>query len=269
MTGVAVRPVVHNLRAMYYPGWLAAYLLASVLSGVLGIPYPIAFVLILASWLLRDRLRLPPLGRLLGGASALKEAQREAAVNPANAEAQSQAGLLLVERGRYEQALPYLRAALQRMSGSAEVNALLGSALLNTEGPEAALPYLRRAIEIDPRFRQGEAHLRLAEALERAGDPAEAHDLLMDFFGESTANVEALHRMGTAAAAAGHPDEARRCFLAAKEAYRTNPPFRRGRDRRWVMKARRALGEKLVADRLTLTVILAAGTLYYLWRLLR
>jgi tetratricopeptide (TPR) repeat protein len=253
---------------VYYPGLLIAYLLASVLAPLLGIPYPLALILIALTWLARDRLDLPSIRRLFAGFSALGDARRQVAVNPADAEARFHLGSLLVERGRHAEALPHLEAALARLGKSAEAHHLLGRALLGAGRPAEAEASLRRALDLDPRFRQGDAHLALAEALQATSRPAEARDLLRGFFGDDTTSVEALTRMGLAAGAAGDHDGARRALVAAKAAYRGNPAFRRRRDRVWVIRARRGLGETVLADRLVLGLIVVAGILWYLWRLL-
>ena len=140
------------------------------------------FLFFLLSWLLHNpilaliivaALSLPGylyasgwMHRLLRRFRHLQEIQRLRAtvgVNPHNVAAQTDLGRELALAGKPQEALDHLRAAEPRSADSAETLYFLGYSLLLLGDWEQASTYVQRALEIDPKFRYGEPHLRLGD----------------------------------------------------------------------------------------------------------
>jgi tetratricopeptide (TPR) repeat protein len=67
-------------------------------------------------------------------------------------------GLQLVDRGRNQEAIQFLRGVIERFPDSAAVQYALGEALWHGGLEERAAPHLVRAFELDPRWRPGLQH---------------------------------------------------------------------------------------------------------------
>ncbi len=83
-------------------------------------------------------------------------------------------GVLYLSDGRTEQAIVYLRQALERNSAFTEAKVKLAMALCQTNQADAALALLNDAVRTDPTNAQ--AHYQLALLLVKSGKPNEAQE---------------------------------------------------------------------------------------------
>src|SRR5262249_36822308 len=133
---------------------------------------------------LREAVRLTPdhalaryeLGVALYATGDLPEAaqqlERVAAAMPRWADAQYSLASVYARINRVPDAVARLRAALALEAGHFRANLLLGRILTLQGDGRAALPYARAAVATQPD--SGEAHQFLADALDRAGEHADA-----------------------------------------------------------------------------------------------
>ncbi|MFQ5793220.1 MAG: tetratricopeptide repeat protein, partial [Acidobacteriota bacterium] len=106
---------------------------------------------------------------------------------------------------------------------------------------EQGRDYVQRALEIDPKFRYGEPHLRLADYHFERRHFAEALSHYETFRSIHSSSAEGLYKMGLCYFEVGRFPEAREVLTTAIEAFRTGPRYKRREDRPWFRRARRLL----------------------------
>jgi len=94
---------------------------------------------------------------------------------PDNAEVPFLYGASWLNLQQPEKAIPFLRDALLRDTGSLPAHAALGQALIQTGKPEEAIPLLERAL---PGDRDGSVHFQLFRAYQLTGQSAKAQQAL-------------------------------------------------------------------------------------------
>ncbi|RMD86271.1 MAG: hypothetical protein D6815_00175 [Candidatus Dadabacteria bacterium] len=213
------------------------YLLSVLLRNPLLALVLVALVLYFGEARARGRYFNP--SRLWERRSAISELRRTVAINEHDAAAHNDLGRLLLEAGKVEQARPHLEKAIARMPESAETNFYYGLCLLRCGEEEKGLAHIERALEISPRLRYGDPQLEVARYFAQRGRHEETRQWARRAVAINTSNVEAWVLLGEAAAAAGDFDEARRAFLAAREAFAGLPSYLRFPARRWLARAKR------------------------------
>lgn len=81
-------------------------------------------------------------------------------------------GELLVRRGENEEAIPYLRQAIQNRTDYVPARVTLSRALMNLKRWPEAISELEQAVHLDPRHPQ--PHLLLSQVYSRLGDETRA-----------------------------------------------------------------------------------------------
>jgi predicted Zn-dependent protease len=81
-------------------------------------------------------------------------------------------GNLLVDQGRSEEAIPYLRKAIENRNDYVPARVVLARALMNLQKWQEAIADLKETIEVDPKHPQ--PHLLLSQIYFRLGDEASA-----------------------------------------------------------------------------------------------
>jgi len=157
-------------------------------------------------------------------------------VNPYDSTSRRDLGMILLDSGRPGEALEVLRPAHDKDASSAEINHLMGQALLRSGKPAEAIDYLKKAIEIDPRFRYGESHLYLGEALIEMKDPDGALKSLETYLGINHSSIEGLYQYARVLGALGDKQKAKETAENAIKTHKANPRFRRRRDWRWYVR---------------------------------
>jgi cytochrome c-type biogenesis protein CcmH/NrfG len=125
---------------------------------------------------------------------AIPELQAAAAINPENVETQANLGVLLYFQGKPSDAVPHLRAAVERQSGMVKIQGLLGLAEIRTldfaqgrKDLEAAFPLIA-----EPKFKV-EVGLELVGAYTQTGDLDEASPILAQLRKTDPENPEVLY----------------------------------------------------------------------------
>ncbi|RTE10042.1 tetratricopeptide repeat protein [Paenibacillus whitsoniae] len=157
--------------------------------------------------------------------------------NPHNTSAKLELARILIERKKYQEALPYLQDALPMMQDSADVHYEIGLCLLKTGDLAQGETYMLEAVNLNPRVKYGEAYLQLGEALAKQA-PERAVRLLEQFRDVHSSSVEAYYRLGQLYQQLGRQDDAKRAFGEALEIYRGLPRYSRRQQRRWAWLAR-------------------------------
>ncbi len=150
---------------------------------------------------------------------------------------QGKLGLLLLTSGRARAAIEPLRRASQGEPQSADWAYRLGSALLESGRASEAIVELRRAAERDEEHAYGAVQLRLAEALQAAGEP-EAALVAIDLFQRNHGeNPESAYRRGSVLKALGRKNEAARSFARVSELAHSSARFQKSAARSWAWRA--------------------------------
>lgn len=176
-------------------------------------------------------------------AQSLKKYLEAATVNPADADAQLQLGLIYHSRQQWEEAESRYRKALD--IDSREIDALLHLGRLRSErGDHAeAISLLAQVVEQNPRHSQWEGLRDLGHNHFLAGDLDAAEDHLSRFVGQREFDPQGLIYLAEVKQARGLSEEAKELVANALEAVRTSPSYRKSELQRWERLAKQKAAE--------------------------
>lgn len=217
-----------------------------LLSRLLGNPI-LALIILAVIYAIVDRRYVgfvPDFLRPFQRAAALRRLRRTLEVNPADANAHMEMGMLLAEKGRWQEAVEHLEVAKDRI-GNSQAYFHLGMAYCSVGRWEEGKAALEKALELNPSVGYGEPYLYLAEYRLRHGqriDDVPGLEEAMRQFG----SVDVCYRLGRLYERAGSPAQARAMYREALETHAGNPPFLRRKHRRTALKA--WLRQRLISD---------------------
>ncbi|MDD9265773.1 tetratricopeptide repeat protein [Paenibacillus sp. GCM10023248] len=206
---------------------------------IVGNPFLALLILLIILYLL-DRRFIGLTPSLFGPIRLRRRASRlrsDLHANPHNTSAKLELARNLLERKKYQEALPYLEQALPVMEDSADVHYEIGLIHLKLGNLKEGERYMLKAVELNPRVKYGEAYLRLGEALARIA-PDRAVQFIEQFRDLHSSSVEAYYRLGLLYRQLGRDEEAKRTFREALDIYRGLPRYSRRQQRRWALLAR-------------------------------
>lgn len=157
--------------------------------------------------------------------------------NPHHTSAKLELARNLLQRNKFQEALPYLEQALPIMEDSADVHYEIGLCYLKLGDLQKGESFMLQAVELNPRVKYGEAYLRLGEALAPVA-PERAAQLIEQFRDLHSSSVEAYYRLGLLYQQLGRGNDAKATFREALDIYRGLPRYSRRQQRRWAMLAR-------------------------------
>jgi len=150
---------------------------------------------------------------------------------------QGKLGALLLASGRARAALQPLERAVAGEPESLEWPYRLGLARLALGDFAGAAEMLASVTQRHEEFAYGGAQLALAQALSRAGRPAEALDALERFARNHGPSPESAYRTGRVLKALGRADEARAAFASVPELARRASGLQKPGARGWAFKS--------------------------------
>lgn len=223
-------------------GALAASAGAGLLIVGLGnVPYLFASPLLLY-YLYQNTAR--DMSALSGGLASRQNFKRQlelATINPRDADAHYQLGLIYAQRRAHIQAEQSFRRALEIDPNEPDALFHLGR-LLRQQGHDAeARQLLERGAQIDPKLASHQVWRELGAVALATGQPTDALAHLQYYVNVREYDPEGLVLYGRALRSLSRPDEARAAFQKAIEAVRTAPQFRRGELVTWEKQARQEL----------------------------
>jgi len=229
---------VLRLVAFFAATLLLLGILRSLLGGVpvigalLGIPF-------VGFWLVAILLALV-LSKL--AAHALDRRQHQALVRQLSAvetpHNQGKLGSLFANQGRHRRAIPLLEEAARGEPATAEWGYRLGCSYLSAGRLEEAVRELERVLALDEEHAYGSAALRLAEARARAGEHAEALEVLALFERNHGPSPESAYRRGKSLAALSRREEARAAFDEVGELVGQAAEYQKKSGALWAWRAR-------------------------------
>jgi len=179
-----------------------------------------------------------------GGLAARQNFKRQlelSTVNPRDADAHYQLGLIYVQRRACTEAEASFRRALEIDANEQDALFQLGR-LLRQQGQDAeARQLLERGAQIDPKLASHQVWRELGAVALATGQATDALTHLEHYVNVREYDPEGLVLYGRTLKTLQRPAEARAAFEKAIEAVRTAPKFRRGELSPWERQARQEL----------------------------
>jgi tetratricopeptide (TPR) repeat protein len=183
--------------------------------------------------------------RGFGGGLSSRQRMRQllefAAVNPHDADAPYQLGLIYQQRRDYTRARECFEKAIAIDPKEPEAQYQLGRVLRATGDPSAALEHLKAAAAIDNKLAQSEVLREIGAACLDLGRNEEARDILREYTNRRSFDPEGLYWYGEALNRLGDVATARQALQQAIEAAQTAPSQRRRQIGQWENKASKLL----------------------------
>jgi tetratricopeptide (TPR) repeat protein len=218
---------------------MSKFFLFALLWYVFGNPI-IALLVLLAIIYFIDRRYIglfPSLARPFRLHSKTSQLRRELRLNPHDTSSKHELARVLIERKKYESAIPILKEVIEIKSDSAEVRCELGLCLLKSGQLTEGEYLIREALNAEPRVKYGEPYLHLGEAFAETR-PADAAHYLEQFKELHSSSCEGYYRLGLIYRSLGRVQDAREAFRETVEVYRMLPKYKRRHERRWALLAR-------------------------------
>ncbi len=222
---MAALAAVVGLAAMF--GGMVALLLLGSLMYFLASPLVLYFAYILLGSDIRS------LGEGLRARQHLRRQLDIAAINPSDADAHYQLGLIYQQRHQYDEAKRRFARSVEIDAKEADPIFQLGRIALEEERFNDAIELLNRAAALDDKCSSHEVWRDLGVAYLRSGRLEEARLALSKYVERRAYDPEGLYWYGKSLLAMGKLDDARRQFEQCREAVETMPKNRRRQLSKW------------------------------------
>jgi tetratricopeptide (TPR) repeat protein len=180
---------------------------------------------------------------LRGEASTLGNAFRQrqnfrrflqnATVNPRDADAHVQLGILYKQRRQLDEAVRHFERAIEIEPQEIEANHELGKIARERGELEKALQHFSIVVEQNEKHALNEIWREIGATYADAKAHGEAREFLEKFVERRPFDPEGLFRLGQTLKALNLNEEAREMFRRCVEAVQTSPDYRRGQQRKW------------------------------------
>lgn len=200
-------------------------------SGVLGSPFLIFILFMLLRGYFSD---------IMGSQrakAAFKQNLESATLNPADASAHYNLGLIHQSRGELDQARERFERALQIDDGEIDASYQLGRIARQQKRYAEAIQNFEHVVMSDPAHSQYEIWREVAATYIAAGQFEDARNALEQFLEHRPSDPEGLYLMGRAHAGLGHKREATNLMQACIEAVKTAPAYKYRASKRWLNEA--------------------------------
>ncbi len=200
-------------------------------SGVFGSPFLIFLLFMLFRGYISD---------ILGShraKAAFKQNLESATLNPADASAHYNLGLIHQERGELEAARERFERAVQIDAGEIDASYQLGRIARQQKRNGDAIQNFEQVVARDPAHSQYEIWREVAATYIAAGQFDDARTALDQFLEHRPSDPEGLYLMGRAHAGLGHKREATSLMQACIEAVKTAPAYKYRSSKRWLNEA--------------------------------
>jgi tetratricopeptide (TPR) repeat protein len=169
--------------------------------------------------------------------AAFKQNLESATLNPADASAHYNLGLIHQSRGELDQARERFERALQIDEGEVDASYQLGRIARQQKRYPDAIKNFEHVVMRDPAHSQHEIWREVAATYIAAGQFEDARNALEQFLEHRPSDPEGLYLMGRAHAGLGHKREATNLMQACIEAVKTAPAYKYRASKRWLNEA--------------------------------
>jgi tetratricopeptide (TPR) repeat protein len=220
-------------------GSAVAMFLASPVLGLAHALLASPFLLVLAFLLVRGY--LADAVRMQRARASFRQNLEAATLNPADASAHYNLGLIHLDRKELDAARARFQRAVEIDADETDAHYQLGR-ISRSEGKLAeAIEHFGRVVERAPEHAQHEVWREIGATYLAAGQFADAHDALEKFLDRRPSDPEGLYLQGRALAGMGRSREAADLMRACIEAVRTAPAYKYRTEKRWLNEAQQFL----------------------------
>lgn len=232
-TGTTISAFAISAGALYVYSFVAGalYFLAS--------PFALYFLYILFGQGLGSQLQ--GFGSGLSSRQRMRQLLETSTVNPRDADARYQLGLIYQQRRAYDQARKSFEEAIAIDKQEPEPHYQLGRVLRAQGQLPEALEHLKTAALIDNKLAQSEVLRETGATLLDLGRDAEARDVLREFTNRRNFDGEGWYWYGLALSRLGDAAGAKEAFQQSIESVRTAPSHLRRQASKWESLARKQL----------------------------
>jgi tetratricopeptide (TPR) repeat protein len=209
----------------------AFFFLQPIFSMLLGSP----FLLLMLFFLLRGY--VGEITRTQRARESFKQNLEAATLNPADASAHYNLGLIHQQRGELEAARERFERAIQIDEDEIDAHYQLGRIALQQKRFADAVKNFEQVVARDQAHSQHEIWREVGATYIAASQFDDARDALERFLEQRPSDPEALYLMGRAHAGLGHRREATSAMQACIEAVKTAPAYKYRADKRWLNEA--------------------------------
>ncbi len=218
---------------------LPAYKLIPILSTILASP----FLLLMLFLLLRGY--VGEFTRTQRSRESFRQNLEAATLNPADASAHYNLGLIHQQRGELEQARERFERAVQIDADEIDAHYQLGRIARQQKRLADAVKNFEQVVSRDRSHAQNEIWREVGATYLAAGQFEDARNALEQFLEHRPSDPEALYLMGRAHAGMGHQREAASSMQACIEAVKTAPAYKYRADKRWLNEAQQFLRSQI------------------------
>jgi tetratricopeptide (TPR) repeat protein len=238
LMAMALRAVLH----LSYPRAVGAIAMAScslialpLLSGVLLPLLTSPFLLILVIMLLRNFL-----GDAISAQRSRADFERNleaSTLNPADASAHYNLGLIYQQRGQYEEAKASFARAIEIDPGETDAHYQLGRIAREQGRLADAINYFDAVVSRNAEHSQSEVWREIGHAYSQAGQHMDARAAFERFLEKRPSDAEGHYRYGLTLHQLGREDEAAREMRSCIESAKTSPAYKYRTEKRWMNEA--------------------------------
>jgi tetratricopeptide (TPR) repeat protein len=214
---------------------VVVYFAALILLPLFGWIAASPFLLLLLFFFLRGYI-----GEVASGHRArasFKQNLEAATLNPADASAHYNLGLIHQQRGELDEARQRFERAIEIDEEELDAHYQLGRIARQQNLWADAIKHFEPVVARDAAHAQHEVWREIGATYLAAGQFEDAHDALERFLAQRQSDPEGLYLMGRAHAGLGHQREAAASMQACIEAVKTAPAYKYRTDKRWLNEA--------------------------------
>jgi tetratricopeptide (TPR) repeat protein len=250
-----------SVRAVFRLSW--AYASAAVLMGgavvffstpllpILGALLGSPFLLLLLFFALRGY--IGELNRASAARANFKRNLEAATLNPADASAHYNLGLIHQQRGELNEARARFQRAVEIDSDEIDAHYQLGRISRAQNRLSEAIQHFQEVVGRDDSHSQYEIWREIGATYLEAGQFEDAREALSRFLQHRQSDPEGLYLMGRAFAGMGRKREAAYSMQACIEAVKTAPAYKYRTEKRWLNEAQQFLKQLQTSDSLQAT----------------
>lgn len=225
LRAVAISVVGLTLAVFVSPLW------SLLLSPILASPFLLLILFLLVRGYISGVLRSQR------ARESFKQNLEAATLNPADASAHYNLGLIHQQRGELEAARERFERAIQIDDDEIDAHYQIGRIARTQKRYADAIRNFEQVVSRDPTHSQYEIWREVGATYIAAGQFEDARNSLERFLEHRPSDPEALYLMGRAHAGLGHSREATSSMQACIEAVKTAPAYKYRADKRWLNEA--------------------------------
>jgi tetratricopeptide (TPR) repeat protein len=173
--------------------------------------------------------------------TAFKQNLEAATINPRDASAHYNLGLIHQQRGELDQARERFQRAIEIDTDELDAHYQLGRIARAQNRLAEAIGHFEQVVQRDQAHAQHEIWREIGATYLAAGQYGDARDTLEKFLDRRTVDPQGLYLMGRAYAGLGDQQEAASSMQACIEAVRTAPAYKYRTEKRWLNEAQQFL----------------------------